>query len=394
MTQTDPAHLIDVARTVTAEQIAPRAWQIDRERRFPKENIATLGDAGLLGLTVPRRFGGHGYGAEQYAVPVDVVYEVARGCASTAQALMVHFTACIQIDGMATEEQRRLFLAPAAEGTAFFGSWASEVNRTPTRWDTVAEPAGDGYLVTGRKFFATNSGGASHFLLWTVVPEGSIAQDLLLCVVPIDAPGVTVVDDWDAIGQRGTTSGSVLFDRCVVPRDGVLGEPGSYYAHPLYGPMFQLGFAAIYAGIGRGAFDHARRIVQARRHPRLESYAHDPIVQLHVAEMDVALSGAELLVREAARRLEAGAARPDDEAARVAAAVAFDREKAATTRPALDTCNLAPQVTGTAGMTGETPLDLYWRNARTLTLHDPVDRRLEVIGRHLLGVEDPRPGLL
>ena len=119
---------------------------------------------------------------------------------------------------------------------------------------------------------------------------------MILPLVHRDNPGVRNLHDWDAIGQRGTASGTTLFKDCFVPDDDVIGAPGEYYKLLLFGPFFQLGWAVLYVGQARGALEAAIEYVSTKSRPwaeaPIERAVDDPYIQGHVADMSIRIEAA------------------------------------------------------------------------------------------------------
>lgn len=215
-------------------------------------------------------------------------------------------------------------------------------------------------------------------------------HDLLIVALDAKALGVEIVDDGDGMGQRGTASGTSKFTNVFVPQRDVLGDgPNAFYRAPgAFGPTFQLGFASCYLGTAEGSFAEACRYVRNRvgRMPGQHKLSEDPYVQLQIADMETRLTAGRLLVYDAARRLQAV---ETDPSRRVDAVLAVYKAKIFTTEVALDVTQDVFTVCGTSVTLAGNKFEMFWRNIRTLTLHDPVDRRREVVGKAVLGSAEP-----
>lgn len=391
VTTTENDAIIQRLATVCEAEVAPYALQVDRERRFPTEAIGALRRNGFLALAVEKKYGGLGAGfGGDYLLMYRAAEEVAKWCTSTAQILMVQAVTTSQIAAMGNEEQKRRFLGAVVRDGELWGSWASELNASLLTPETTARAVAGGYVINGQKFFSTNSLGASRFLLWAVMEGGNFLTDLLIVALDAKAPGVEIVDDWDGMGQRGTASGTSKFTSVFVPQTDVLGDkPNAFYSAPgAFGPTFQLGFAACYLGTAEGAYADACRYIKNRvgRMPGQQKLSEDPYVQLHIADLETRLTAGRLLVYDAARRLQAVATDPGR---RVDAALAVYKAKIFTTETALAVTNDVFNLCGTSATLAGNKFEMFWRNIRTLTLHDPVDRRREAVGKAVLGIAEP-----
>lgn len=382
---------IKTLREIAEREIAPHALKIDQERRFPTESIASLRRAGFLALAVEKQYGGMGGGfGGDYLLVYRAIEEIAKWCASTAQIFAVQTATCSQIAAMGSPEQKQRLLGAVVKHGDLWGSWASELGPVSMGAQTVARKVDGGYLVNGDKFFSTSSAGASRFLLWCAEEGGDLIHNMLILAVDAKAPGVEIVDDWDGMGQRGTASGTTRFrDVFVAQADVVGGHANAFYNAPAaLGPIFQLGFAAIYLGTAEGAFEEAKKYVTGRRSlmRAVSRIAEDPIVQLHIGDMESRLAAARLLVYDAALRLKAV---ESDSSRRVNAALAVYKAKVFATEVALSITHDVFGICGTSATLAGNKFEMFWRNVRTLTLHDPVDRRREAIGKAVLGIADP-----
>ncbi|WP_259372476.1 acyl-CoA dehydrogenase family protein, partial [Ideonella azotifigens] len=219
--------------------------------------------------------------------------------------------------------------------------------------------------------------------------------------VPADAPGVQVIDDWDAFGQRTTASGSVRFDQVQVDPEDVLPLWRLAERPGLYGPVSQLIQAAIDQGIAQAALADALVYVRERARPwvdsGLERASDDPHLIAEVGRLQITLHAAHELLREAASTLDELAASALDAEGRwtplsaeasAHASVTVAQAKVMTTRAALAASEQLFELAGSSATRLSRHLDRHWRNARVHTLHDPVDLKQRDIGRFRL---DGRP---
>lgn len=391
--------IIEEVRRFRQDVMPARAIKHDRAATFPSDNFADLHRMGLLGLAIPKEYGGRGfYIANRLLVEIMVVEELAKACSSTGQGFHNHVFPLEMIRMLGTEEQRRFFFTDVLDHGAVFGGWASEGPGRKTAFElkTKVRKVDGGYLLNGEKFFSTNSGGATWGQVWGHLEgEEPSADNLFLAMVRMDQEGVEQLHDWDPLGQRATTSGTTRYTNVFVPDLQMLGGSGAYYSNPLIGAFFQIGWAAVYAGIAGGALE--KTVELAVNHARpwgetdLERAIDDPYVQNDVADMSIAVEATRLLLYRAATLLEAAS---HDFSHRPEAQTAVYRAKVMASETALDVSSRLFQVAGAraAAAAPKTGIDAFWRNARTFTLHDPVNYRRQRIGRYVLGVEDPPIG--
>ena len=391
----EEAAVIDKVRRVTRESLVPRAQATDESGSFPAENFADLHRAGLIAMAVSKKYGGLGCGLHgNVLVETVAVEELARACSSTSQVFHNH-NGCIGIlYYLGTAAQRERFSRDIVENGALLSVWGGETGKNVYDIRTTARPVSGGFVLNGTKVFSTGSDGATWFQPVAVVEGKSLEEGMILPLVHRDNPGVRNLHDWDAMGQRGTASGTTIYKDCFVPDEDVIGAPGEYYKLLLFGPFFQLGWAALYVGQARGALEMAIEYVRTKSRPwaeaPIERAVDDPYIQGHVADMSVSIEAASQLLYVAARALEKA---HEDPSHRPQAAVAVYRAKVLATETALDVTSRAFQVMGAraAAKRSNNP-DRFWRNVRTFTLHDPVDWKRHVIGKYLLEGIAPRVG--
>ncbi|GAA2913607.1 hypothetical protein GCM10011428_30640 [Streptomyces violaceus] len=250
------------------------------------------------------------------------------------------------------------------------------------------------YVLDGVKHYSTGA----LFAHWIPVLARADDDTLHVAYVPRDASGVTVVDDWDGMGQRTTASGTVRLERVPVPADRVLPHHLTFQGPQLHGAVAQLLHAAIDAGIASGALAEAVEFVRTKSRPwfesGLETAAEDPLLIQRFGELAIRVRAAEALLREAARAVDA--ARDDltdDSAAEASIAVATAKVTASET--AVEIGSALFEVAGTRSALDSLGLHRHWRDARTHTLHDPARWKVQHIGRYVLsGTRPPRHGLL
>lgn len=374
----------------------------DQRREFPHEEIEKLRAAGLLALTVPERFGGLGLGLHD---TLEVTMLLAESFPSLAQIFGVHGGMVTTLMEIGQPDQVERILKSAVEENLFIGNATSERGSTSTMGIQTRfeeHPSGDGVLIRGTKFFTTGSLAADLLVVFGLYKGG-----LGVALATVGSPGLVIHDDWCAMGQRSTASGTIEFNDVHVPRDRVLDVLD--FANPspasLLGPSYQLGFAAMYVGIARGALCHAVEYIRTKSRPWLESgvsrAVEDPYVQADVGTLRAYLSAAESLVERAADRVGAveaarvrGAERTELAALRAEAAVVVAEAKVVSSEVALRVCQDLFQSCGARATLADENLDRFWRDARTLTLHDPKSYKAKLIGAYLLADRRPPVSLL
>lgn len=209
-----------------------------------------------------------------------------------------------------------------------------------------------------------------------------------------EAPGVTVLDDWDGMGQRTTASGSVRLEQVRVPAEHVIPYHCTFDRPQVHGALSQVLHAAIDVGIARGALEEAGEFVRTRSRPwpeaGVDSAAEDPLTIQRFGELAIRVSAAEALLDKAGTAIDEARADLNADSA-AAASIAVATAKAFADEVAVELSSALFEVCGTRSALAADNLNRHWRNARTHTLHDPVRWKIQHIGRYVLnGTHPPR----
>ncbi|MFF3371844.1 SfnB family sulfur acquisition oxidoreductase [Streptomyces sp. NPDC002680] len=387
----DDVEALTVAAAL-ADEFRTGAAGRDAERRLPRAELDRLSTSGLLAVTVPAEYGGADVRQETLA---EIFRLLASADASLAQIPQSHFAYVNVIRRQGTEEQREFFFGEILAGRRLGNAQSEAGTKHVQDIRTRLERRPDGsYVLTGVKHYSTGA----LFADWIPVLARTEDDNLHVAYVPRDASGLTVLDDWDGMGQRTTASGTVRLDAVPVPADRVLPHHLTFQGPQLHGAVAQLLHTAIDVGIAGGAFAEAAEFVRTKSRPWFESgaetAAEDPLLIQRFGELAVQLRASEALLREAARAVDAARADlTDDSAAEASIAVAVAKAHAATT--AVEVTGALFEVAGTRSALNSLNLHRHWRDARTHTLHDPARWKVQHIGRYVLnGTKPPRHGLL
>jgi alkylation response protein AidB-like acyl-CoA dehydrogenase len=307
--------LIEVAATLGRERFAPRAAQIDRDAVFPFENYADLREAGLLKICVPRAYGGLG---ADFATYVMVAAEIGRHCGATALTWNMHVCSAMWAGFIAdaldmTPEQRadhercralhfrrvveegKVYAQPFSEGGA------AAAGKAP--FGTLARKVDGGYLVTGRKIFASLSGAADFYgVLCTLDKPGASVRDSMYLAVPADAPGVAVSGPWDPLGMRGTVSRNLDFKDVFVPDEARMMPEGLYFQAAARYPHMFATLSPTYMGLAQAAYDFTVQYLRGEMPgtPPVKRRMY-PTKQVATAEMRIRLEQTRALFLQNAR---------------------------------------------------------------------------------------------
>ena len=377
------AEALTVAHRLAAE-FAPGASLRDLERRLPWAELDRWSESGLGGITVPREYGG----AEvSYATLAEVFVILCAADPALGQIPQNHFGLLGILREAGSADQKRRFFSEVLAGRRLGNAGPerrSEASKTILQGATRLHSTPEGLRLTGRRFYSTGALFAHRIPARALDDQGRAVQ----VWVPRQAPGLAVIDDWSAFGQRTTASGSVVFDQVpidaqdVVPVWQLADRPG------LNGPTSQLIQAAIDQGIAQAAVADAIAFVRERARPwvdsGLEHATDDPYLIADVGRLQVDLHAAHEVLLDTGRTFDVLAAQAVTAESSARASVAVAEAKVLTTQIALEASEKLFELAGSSATRAPYNLDRHWRNARTHTLHDPVRWKTHLIGNYLL----------
>ncbi len=388
------ADLIARARKFGERVLAPRAATHDREASFPIENFRDMHPEGLLGICIPQEEGGLGADFQTYCL---AAAELGRFCGATALSWNMHVCSTLWSGTLAddlpmTDAEREahgarrrkhyrrivdhgaIYAQPFSEGGAAAAGAAA--------FGTEARPVQGGFLVNGKKIFASLSGSADYYgILCTERAEGEAAsrRNTLYLAVPATVPGVSVVGDWDPLGMRGTVSRTLLFKDVFVPEDEMLMPHGVYFEAATRWPHMFLTLSPTYMGLAQAAYDftvaYLRGEVPGTPPVKRRMY---PTKQIAVAEMRVHLEQTKALWFQAITEARANPSKEQVLRAYAAQHTVMENANALAAK-ALRTC-------GGQAMLKTLPLERIFRDSRCGSLMLPwtAEICLDRIGREAL----------
>lgn len=298
--------LIDAVRTLARDEIAPRAAAYDRSGEFPWDNVKSINALGLNAMFVPEAYGG---AQLSYAAYLECVREISKACASTGVIWATNFHAMKPLIEFGNEEQKKRLLPKVAEGAL-----ASLVITEPTAGSdatgmkTSFKPDGDSIIVNGSKTFITNGAHADLLLVfgkWTDIEDSKASISVL--VMEKGTPGLKVLREEDKMGLRASSTATLAFDNCRVPRANLLRNPGDGLKILLASLNRSRPSVAAHAlGIARGAFEDAVNYINERKQSGRKIVEFQGI-QFMLADMATDLAQCEAWLWHVARMVDGGA---------------------------------------------------------------------------------------
>ena len=358
----------DTVREMAQGVVRPHAVEVDRDHRFPDEAIDAAKAAGLLGLLIPREYGGAGLDAIAFAICIE---ELAQACASTSVIVDVHTSVGSEpILLFGTEEQKRRWLPSLATGELLgaFALTEPASGSDAASLTTSARRDGDRYVLNGTKVFITTIGRAGLYIVFARTGPDERAAGVSAFVVPADAPGVRVGQLFKKMGLRGSPTGELVLEDVVVPAANLLAAEGQGFTVAMRAlDSGRIGISGQALGIAQAAIDESRALLQERDRQQGDEFL--------LADMATRLESARLLAYHAAWLCSRG--RPFTREASMAKLHCTDTAMAI----ALDGVQLA----GEEGTVGGSPFERHVRDAKALQIYEGSNQvQRIVIARELL----------
>src|SRR6185312_10098739 len=312
VTGAEQQRLVELAGKLGRERFAPRAATYDREASFPFENYDDLREARLTALCIPKSHGGLGADFATYCL---VSAEIGRYCGATALTFNMHVCSTLWTGALAddldmnpaqrarherrrAEHYRRIVEEGAIYAQPFSEGGAAAAGKAP--FGTVARRAAGGYVLNGKKIFASLSGAADYYGVLCTEEKPTLSRaDTLYLAVPAKAEGVSIVGDWDPLGMRGTVSRTLLMKDVFVAEEGELMPPGIYFQAVSRWPHMFLTLAPTYIGIAQAAYDFTIAYLRGEVPGMPVKRRMYPTKQIAVAQMFVTLQQTRALFLQA-----------------------------------------------------------------------------------------------
>lgn len=379
--------------TALLPAIGAGAAQRERERQLPFKAIAQLAAAGVYTVRIPKSHGGPGGSVRDV---IELLLRIASVDSNVAQALRPGLAFVEGLLVSTTEDaeaERQRWFARYLEG-AVIGNAGWELGGANGAIAARLVREGDHYRVNGSKFYSTGA----LFADWVSAVALDEDEQPVSFILPRDREGLVLLDDFDAMGQRLTASGTTHLQNVRVEASDIRTRTVEEGKRTIVTPFLQLFLGTVQAGIARNALDDAIRFAREHARPIKHSSASrsvdDPYVELAVGDISARAYAAEALVLKAAEAIDRAWAAQRAHADVEQAAVEVAQAQYLVAELALKTAETLFDVGG-ASTTGRSHnLDRHWRNARTVANHNPRHWKAAVVGAwQLKGTEPPTSGL-
>ena len=349
-----------MVREFTENEVKPIAAETARTAQYPAETIDQLFRYGIMGMCVPKEYGGAGADVLSAAIAVE---ELSKYCASTGDIVATHNGLCCDpIMANGTEEQKKKYLPMLTTGrhVGAFALTEPNAGSDASKGQTVARLEGDHYVLNGSKIFITNGYVADIFVVFAMTDKSKGNHGISAFIVEKDFPGFSVGKHEVKMGLHGSPTAEIVFQDCIVPKENLLGQEGKGFKiamQTLDGG--RIGIAAQALGIAEGAMNEAIDYTKARVQfgKPISKFQNTQFV---LADMEVGCEAGRLLIYQAAEKKQNGQ-RYTKEAA-IAKLFCSEHANKSVTK--------ALQALGGYGYTNDYPLERMMRDAKITEIYE------------------------
>ncbi|MCB2253771.1 acyl-CoA dehydrogenase family protein [Pseudomonas chlororaphis] len=374
-------------------EIAQGAAQRERERQLPYAAVAQIAQAGFFTCRIPGRYGGAAGSVKEV---IALLIRIAAADSNVAQALRPGFgfvEGLLASRAEGAEAERERWFERYLQG-AVLGNAGWEVGGANGSISARIVRDGDHYRASGSKYYSTGS----LYADWVSAVALDENDQPVSFVLPRDRQGLELLDDFDAMGQRLTASGTTHLHNVLVKADEIRTRTVEEGKRTIVTPFLQLFLGAVQAGIARNALNDAVAFANEHARPIKHSSAarsvDDPYVELSVGDIAARAFSAEAVVLRAAESIDRAWAAELDPQAVDRAAVDVAQAQYIAAESALKAAELVFDVGGASTTGRGHNLDRHWRNARTVANHNPRHWKAAAVGAwQLKGTPPPTSGL-
>lgn len=354
-------------------EVAKAVDRMEGEHRFPKELLEQMGTRGMLGIPIPKKYGGSGMDYTSYIL---AIHEISKVSPALGVILSVHTsvgTNPILLYG--SEEQKNDYLPKLASGT-YLGAFAlteSEAGSDAGSLIMKARKEEDYFILNGSKAFITNGKEADTFIVFARTGEQGNTKDISAFIIEKTTPGLSIGKEEKKMGLHGSSTVEITFEDCCIPKDQLLGREGDGFQVAMANlNAGRIGIAAQALGIAEGVLDHTLAFMKKQK--RFGSLMNRQAKVFKLVDLVTEVEAAKLLTYRAATLIEQG----------VACRKEVSMAKLYASKTAMKIAIEAIQIFGAYGYTKESPVERYFRDAKVTEIYEGTNEIQHiVIAKHL-----------
>jgi alkylation response protein AidB-like acyl-CoA dehydrogenase len=367
----------NMARKFADQELKPIAAEIDQTHRHNDEVLRKMAENGFMGVAIPAEYGGAGMDYLAYAL---ILIEISRGCASTGVIMSVNNSLYgFPVYKFGTEDQKIKFNTPVASGEAHgcYGLTEANAGSDPAGMKTSAVLDGDSWIINGEKKFITNGNIAKYGVIAAVTDKDKGYKGITQFIIDFEeTEGFSVGKVEDKLGIRGSGTSELVFQDARIPKDAILGDPGSGFRQMLTTlDSGRIGIASQALGIAKACLEESVKYSKERVQfgKPLEAFQ---ATQFKIADMATRIDASELLIHKAAW-LESNDLPFEKEAAQA---------KMFASDTAMDATIEGVQILGGYGYVTEYPMERLMRDAKITQIYEGTNEIMRVvIARSVMG---------
>ena len=349
-------------REFAEKEVKPLATELDEEEKFPVETVKKMAEIGIMGIPIPKEYGGAGGDNLMYAIAVE---ELSRVCGTTAVVLSAHTSlGTWPILHFGTEEQKQKYLPKLASGECIgaFGLTEPNAGTDAAGQQTVAvlDESTQEWIINGSKIFITNAGYANVYVVFAMTDKSKGLKGISAFIVESGTPGFTIGKKEKKLGIRGSATCELIFENARIPKDNLLGKLGEGFKVAMMTlDGGRIGIASQALGLAQGALDETVSYVKERKQfgKTISSFQN---TQFQLADLEVKVEASRLLVYKAAWK----------KSNNLPYSVEAARAKLFAAETAMELTTKAVQLHGGYGYTREYPVERMMRDAKITEIYE------------------------
>ena len=349
-------------REFVEKEVKPIAAEVDENERFPMETVEKMAKIGIMGIPIPKQYGGAGGDNLMYAMAVE---ELSKACGTTGVIVSAHTSlGTWPILKFGNEKQKQKYLPKMASGEwiGAFGLTEPNAGTDAAGQQTMAvqDPETGEWILNGSKIFITNAGYANVYVIIAMTDKSKGLKGISAFIVEANTPGFSIGKKEMKLGIRGSATCELIFENCRIPKENLLGDKGKGFKIAMMTlDGGRIGIAAQALGIAAGALDEAINYAKERKQFG-RSLAQFQNTQFQIANLDVKVEAARLLVYKAAWR----------ESNNLPYSLDAARAKLFAAETAMEVTTKAVQIFGGYGYTREYPVERMMRDAKITEIYE------------------------